>query len=103
MGYSQAEARSARAPVITGDIQVAANLSSTNTVVTVEMTSPCKQISVQGTGTLAFTWSVSLNGTNWVSVGSGDTSTISNYSDSNATDVQITWVSGAGSVSIVGS
>ena len=102
MGYTLSQSRTARAPVITGDEQLAANVSSTNTVVAVEMSGPCKQVSVQASGTLVFTWAVSLNGTTWTTVGSVSSGSIGNYNTTNVSDVQITWTSGSGNVSIIG-
>lgn len=102
MAYSKAQANSARAPVLTGDQQIAANVSSTNTLVEIEMTSPCSQISVQASGNLVFTWAVSINGENWTTPVSVSSNTISTYNTSMATNVQVNWTSGSGNVSIVG-
>lgn len=102
MGYTLAQSRTARAPVITGDEQLAANVSSTNTVVATELSGPCRQVSVQSSGTLVCTWAISLNGITWVTQGTLTAGAIGNYNTSNVTDVQVTWTSGTGNVSIIG-
>ena len=95
-------ARKVRDPVFTGDKQISCTLSSTGTY-TFELTIPSDYFTLQSSGTLTYTWAVSANGTTYGS--SSSTIAAGAFSTYTGPDVianiQITWVSGSGQVTIL--
>ena len=90
-GYTSSDVASLRSPRAAATEE----LSGSNTVDIIKFGDPAAKISFQTSGTLTCNVEVSLNGTNWVSAGSGS-STIVSYSTHNVMAVRATHTAGTG-------
>lgn len=100
-GYTRKEAQQARQKVSPGVKVTSVELDGTTTTEDIKLGTPAEQVSVQGTGTLAGTFEVSLNGTDFVAGGSIAVAAINNYSTSLVVAVRVNRTSGTGRAVVV--
>ena len=102
-GYTKAQASLQRDLVGTGDIQQSPTLNGTVTTATVKLGCIAKQITLQSSGDLAYTYTVSANGQNFATGGTAAANVLSTYNTNSCVVVQITRTSGAGIVTVLAS
>jgi hypothetical protein len=101
-GYSKEQASTIRAPFILGDIQVTPTMSATGTQ-NIKFTGPIAQVTLQSTGDLTYTYAPTVNGVNFGTPSSTiAANALAFYDETGVTGMQITWVSGSGTVVLLG-
>lgn len=103
MGYTSAQAATVSNQVKTGSAIASEILSASNTTQIIELNCTAKQVTLQPSGTLAATYTVSANGVNFVSGGSLTSNALATYNTNSIASIKITWTSGTGYVTILAS
>jgi hypothetical protein len=98
--YSKKDIRSLKQITLTGNETATTTMASATDTQVVELACPASKVTVQSTGDLAFSWAVSINGEDFVSVGAVAAGVLSSYNTHLVSTVQITWTSGSGKVVI---
>lgn len=101
MGYTGEQAAEVRQLVNTGDTTASQELTSTNTTQIIELSIPASKITLQPSGDLAATYTVSANGISFSAGGSLAANALSTYSTNLVKSITLTWTSGAGYVTIL--
>ena len=101
MGYSKVQARRAKQAILSGDEQATPTLDGTTTTYTIDLTGPASKITMQSSGTLAYTYAVSVNGTNFDTPVAVAANVIASYSTNNVAVVKITRTAGTGRVTLI--
>jgi hypothetical protein len=100
-GYSSAQAATVSNQVKTSNAIASQVISSTNTTQLIELNCAASMITLQPSGNLVATYTVSANGTNFVAGGSLTGNALSTYNSNLVSSVTITWASGSGYVTIL--
>ena len=102
MAITKAKARSVKHAVLSGDEQATVTIDgSTVSVALIELTGPSQKVSVQGSGTLAYTVDYSINGINFFGSQAVSATSPYTYSTHNVAVIRITWTSGTGRVTVL--
>lgn len=98
--YTKKQTAGYKQQTITGFKVTSGTLDGTTTTETIELGGVASKISLQSTGTLAFTYTVSLTGEVFDTGGTVAATALSSYSTHNVAVVKITRTSGTGRVTI---
>lgn len=101
MGYTAQQAATVSNSVKTGYSTGSQVLTSTNTTQVIELPSAASTITLQPSGTLAATYTVSANGINFATGGSLASNGLSTYNTNLVKTITLTWTSGSGYVTIL--
>ena len=102
MDIGKAQTRLIRDKIDGTDSALTATLNAGNTVATIELGVVARQITLQATGDLAGTFTVSANGSNFVTGGSlAAANGLATYNSNSVKVVQITRSGGSGTVTIL--
>ncbi len=100
MSYSKKEIRKVKQATLTGFETGSYPLDDITTEEIVELACPASKVTVQSTGTLAFDWAVSVNGEDFVTVGSVAAAALASYSSNIVSSIKFTRTAGSGKVAI---
>lgn len=98
--YTKKDIRKVITPNLVGFEVSTGTLDGTTTTETLELACPASKITLQSTGDLAYDYTVSVNGENFVTGASVAAGALSSYNTHNVSKVRITRTSGSGRVSI---
>lgn len=101
MAIEKQKARKARHAVLAGDKQLSVELSASVTTAIVELGMVAQKVTLQGNGTVAGTFEVTANGTDWVAGGNIAVGTLNSYSSHNCIAVRLTRTGGTGKVVVL--
>lgn len=99
-GYSKKDIRKSITPNLVGFEVSTGTLDGTTTEEVVELACPASKITLQSSGDLAYTYTVSVNGTTFVTGGTVAANALSSYNTHNVSSVKVTRTGGSGKVSI---
>lgn len=100
MAVTKSQARQVRQPSLMGDMAITATMSAAATE-DIELSSIAEKVTFQSSGTLAYTYAVSVNGKDFSSPVAGAAGVLVTYSASLCRVVRLVWTSGTGRVSLV--
>jgi len=101
MSIVKKESKKLRQATATGDAISTSLLDAVNTSEIITLSTVASKITFQSSGTLAFDYTVSANGINFVAGASVAANTLASYNTHNVIAVTITRTAGAGRVSIL--
>lgn len=100
MAVTKTQARRVRQPTLVGDIEITGTMSAAGSEI-IELSSIAEKVTMQSSGTLAYTYSISANGINFTTPVSVAANILATYSTNLTRVITITYVSGSGKVTIL--